>query len=256
MRSIVIAAAILVLTLVACSTNDSSPSQTAVNSPMTVVDPATAGSITGAVVYDGPPAEPTVIDMKSEPACAQSNASPASAQPLIVDSKGNVANAVVYVKDGLGPHHFNPPQAVVALDQRGCVYQPRVVALMADQTLEIHNSDATIHNVHATPRTNGEWNKAQPSGARILQTSFPKPELAIPFMCNVHPWMRAFVFVFDHPFYAITPASGTFHLSNLPPGAYTIEAWQEKLGTQRQQVTLGPHESKRILFRFTSSSGN
>jgi hypothetical protein len=131
-----------------------------------------------------------------------------------------------------------------------------VVALMVNQTLEIHNSDATIHNVHAMPHVNGEWNKAQPAGGKVLRTSFSKPELAIPFMCNVHPWMRAFVFVFDNPYYAVTAGSGEFNLQNLRPGTYTIEAWQEKLGTQTQQVTVGPHESKHISFRFSGTSGN
>ena len=174
----------------------------------------------------------------------------------MVDSNRNVANVVVYIKDGLGPHHFNPPQTAVSLDQNGCVYKPRIVALMVNQPLEIHNSDATIHNVHAMPHVNSEWNKAQPAGGKILHTSFPKPELAIPFMCNVHPWMRAFVFVFDHPYYAVTPATGAFNLLNLPPGTYTVEAWQEKLGTQSQRVTIGPHESKSISFRFSGIRAN
>jgi hypothetical protein len=105
-----------------------------------------------------------------------------------------------------------------------------VVALMTNQPLEIHNDDATIHNVHATPKLNEEWNKAQRAGSPALTVSFPRPELAIPFMCNVHPWMRAFVFVFADPYHAVTTTAGKFELKNLPPGTYTIEAWHEKYG--------------------------
>ena len=140
----------------------------------------------------------------------------------------------------------------VVLDQKGCLYQPRVVALMTNQPLEIRNSDPTIHNVHAMPKSNAEWNRAQRAGTPAIDTSFQKPELAIPLMCNVHPWMRAFVFVFDHPYFSVTGGDGKFELKNLPPGTYTIEAWQEKLGTRSQTVTLGPREAKQVSFRFKS----
>jgi hypothetical protein len=136
------------------------------------------------------------------------------------------------------------------------MYEPRVVALMVNQLLEVRNDDATIHNVHAMPKLNGGWNKAQRAGSPALSVSFPRPELAIPFMCNVHPWMRAFVFVFANPYFAVTTTAGKFDFTNVPPGTYAIEAWHEKYGARSQSVILGPRESKAISFRFSSDEAS
>jgi plastocyanin len=237
-----------------CAENspDSSFQPAAKTAPDTVIDPATAGSISGTVYLEGPPPVFPAINMQSEPGCVKANAPDASAPYVLVGTNGALANVVVYVDDGLNHYRFRPPRTPVVLDQKGCMYAPRIVALMTNQTLEIHNSDATIHNVHAMPKINREWNKAERSGGVALQTSFPRPELAIPFMCNVHPWMRAFVFVFDHPYFSVTSSDGRFALKNLPPGSYTVEAWQEKLGTQSQVVAIGPRESREVSFRFRS----
>jgi plastocyanin len=194
--------------------------------------------------------------MSSEPACAKSNPAAAASREVLTGANGALANVVVFVKSGLDAYRFDPPKAPAVLDQNGCAYDPRVVALMANQPLEIRNDDATIHNVHATPKRNEEWNKAQRAGAPPLTVSFPRPEIAIPFMCNVHPWMRAFVFVFAHPYFAVTTTTGQFELKNLPPGTYTIEAWHEKLGIQDQSVTLAPHAAQTISFRFRSGAAS
>lgn len=232
---------------------DSSFQSAAKTTPDTVIDPATAGSISGTVYLEGTSPVFPPINMQSEPGCVKANAPRASAPYMLAGANGALANIVVYVKDGLNRYNFTPPRTPVLLDQKGCMYEPRVVALMTNQPLEIRNSDATIHNVHAMPKINREWNKAERGGGVALQTSFPRPELAIPFMCNVHPWMRAFVFVFDHPYFSVTSSDGRFALKNLPPGSYTVEAWQEKLGTQSQVVVIGPRESKEVSFRFRSA---
>ncbi|HWF37252.1 MAG TPA: carboxypeptidase regulatory-like domain-containing protein [Candidatus Acidoferrales bacterium] len=220
------------------------------------VDSATAGSISGTVHLDGPVPSGPAINMQSEAACAKAGTNGSSGQPVAVSNEGALANVVVYLTDGngLARYRFDPPQTPVVLDQKGCMYEPRVVALMTHQVLEIRNSDATIHNVHAMPKANSEWNKAQPAGGAVLRTSFPKAELAIPFMCNVHPWMRAFVFVFDHPYFAVTSADGKFIFRNVPPGTYRVSAWQEKLGTQTQAVTVRSQSQADVSFRFSSST--
>jgi hypothetical protein len=235
--------------------NSASPvqwSQSAVLPQAAVVDPATAGAIRGTVSLEGAPPALYPINMSSEAACAKANPSPVVSPEVVTGENGALANVVVYVKSGLGERRFDTPQHPVILDQKGCMYEPHIVALMTNQTLEIRNDDATIHNVHAMPKDNNEWNKAQRAGGAALETSFPRPELAIQFMCNVHPWMRAFVFVFSNPYYAVTSKTGSFELKNLPPGVYTIEAWQEKYGAQDQAVTIGPRESTVISFRFKS----
>ena len=257
-RSIAVgpAALFLLLAFTGCAKKNAEPVASVSQQPATktAVDPATAGSITGAIYLDGlAPVQPA-INMQSEAACANTSASNPTGRPVVAGANGTLANVVVYVTDGLAGYRFTAPQTPVVLDQKGCLYAPRVVALMTNQPLEIHNSDATIHNIHAMPKTNSEWNKAQPAGGAVLKTSFPKPELAIPFMCNVHPWMRAFVFVFDHPYFAVTAADGKFALTNVPPGTYKVEAWQEKFGTQTQVVTVRPHESSDVSFRFNSGT--
>lgn len=134
------------------------------------------------------------------------------------------------------------------------MYEPHVLAVMTNQPIEIRNNDATVHNIHAMPRINRSWNRSEEPGNPPFQVRFPLPERAIPIMCNVHPWMRAFVFVFDNPYFAVTPKSGAFALKNLPPGTYTIEAWQEKYGVRDQTVTLAPRESTSVSFVFTAHS--
>lgn len=221
--------------------------------PTAVVDPATAGSISGTVTLAGPPPVFRPIDMSAEPACAQANPAPVVPPVVLTGANGALANVVVYVKSGLGRYRFDTPSQPVFLDQERCMYQPRVVALMTHQTLRVTSADRTVHNVHPMPRENRPWNRSQQPGEPPFDTSFARPELAIPFMCNVHPWMRAFVFVFAHPYFAVTPATGAFELKNLPPGTYTIEAWHEKFGAQDQSVTLGPKESKSLIFTFTAA---
>ena len=166
---------------------------------------------------------------------------------------GTVANVVVFVKDGLGNYRFDTPAETAVLQQKNCMYEPHVVALMTNQPFEIQNNDPTMHNVHPMPKRNRQWSTSQPAGSTALKSTFGRPEFAMPVLCNVHPWMRALVFVFDHPYYAVTSRDGNFELKNLPPGTYTIEAWHETLGTQDQTVTISPRESKRIVFTFKSA---
>ena len=212
--------------------------------PPAIVDPMTTGSVEGTVFLDGPLAVVRPIDMDSEAACAKANRPGTYQGSVVTGDNASLANVAVYVKGGLSHYRFATPTDHVVLDQKGCMYTPRIVALMTHQDLEIRNDDATIHNVHAMPKINVEWNKAQRAGGAALETSFSQPELPIPFMCNVHPWMRAFIFVFDNPYYSVTSGQGKFELKNLPPGTYTVEAWQEKFGTQAQTVTVAPRQSE------------
>jgi hypothetical protein len=218
--------------------------------PTAVVDPATAGSISGTVKFEGAAPVFRPIDMSAEAACTQANPSPVVPPIVVTGAHGALANVVVYVKSGLGSYHFDVPSSPVVLDQKGCMYEPRVLAVMTRQPYEVHNEDQTIHNVHAMPRVNRAWNKSEPVGDPPIEANFTKPELAIPIACNIHPWMRAFMFVFAHPYFDITPKTGAFTLKGIPPGTYVIEAWQERFGTLDQTVTLGPKESKSISFTF------
>ena len=221
--------------------------------PTAVVDPATAGSITGTVALEGTPPVFRPIDMSAEPACVQANPTPVAPPVVVLGANDALANVVVYVKSGLGSYRYDTPAEPAVLDQKGCMYVPRVLAFRTNQPVEIKNTDPVTHNVHPIPRDNKPWNRSLPEGAEPFMTTFPRQELAIPVACNIHPWMRAFLFVFANPYFDVTTTSGEFGLKNLAPGTYTIEAWHERFGTLDQTVTLGPKESKSVSFKFNSA---
>ena len=218
------------------------------------VDASTAGSVSGKVTLTGKPAPEKAINMSAEPYCQKAHSSPVIPPTVVADDKGNLGNVIIFVKDGLGDYVFDTPKDSVPLEQKGCMYDPHVVALMVGQTFEVKNDDQTTHNIHPMPKDNREWNKSQAPGTSPIDESFARPEIAIPVKCNVHPWMKSYIFVFKNPYYAITSKDGTFQLKNLPPGTYTIEAWQEKYGTQDQTVTIGPKDSKTVDFKFDAST--
>jgi plastocyanin len=247
--------ALVVLGLAACGGNKSNESaeQPTTNAPSgATVDSSTAGTVTGTVKLDGKPPAERPINMSAEPYCQKSHTTPVVPPEVVTGTGGSLANVVVYVKDDMSKYSFQTPSQPVPLDQQGCMYDPHIIALMAGQTLEVKNDDQTTHNIHPMPKDNREWNKSQPPGATPIDDSFARAEMAIPVKCNVHPWMKSYIFVFKNPYYAVTTKDGKFEIKNLPPGTYTIEAWQEKYGVQDQSVTVGPKESKEVSFTFKS----
>lgn len=252
-------AAALALTMASCGQKpapESAPAAT--NAPAAApIDMATVGSVDGSVTLDGTPPPPRKINMAAEPSCAAEHAgSPALDQEVVMGDGKSLQNVIVYVKEGLGDRAFDAPKTPATIDQKGCTYVPHVVALMAGQNLEVRNNDKTTHNIHPVPKDNREWNKSQSPGAPAIEETFARPEVAIPVKCNVHPWMKAYIAVFKHPYFSVTAKDGKFDLKNLPPGTYTIEAWHEKYGTTSQQVTIGPKETKSISFVFKATSGD
>jgi plastocyanin len=221
--------------------------------PAGAADAAAGGSLKGTAKFEGSALKPTRIDMSSDPNCAKSHPTPATTEDVVIGANGGLANVIVYVADGLGSQTFEPPTQPAVIEQKGCQYKPHVLALQANQKLDVVNSDATTHNIHPMPNNNREWNKTQPHGMPVEET-FPREEIAIPVKCNVHPWMRGYIAVFKHPYFVVTDSDGNFDLKGLPPGTYTIKAWQEKLGTQTQKITVGANESKTVDFTFKSGS--
>ena len=215
------------------------------------VDAATAGTISGTVKFDGQPPENPVISMASDAACVSANKGQQVRTETYVVDKGGLENVFVYIKDGLGNKYiFDMPAEPVKLDQRGCRYIPHVTGVRVGQPLQIINDDNTLHNVHGMPETNQEFNYGQPMAGISTPVTFTAPEVLIPFKCDVHNWMNAYIGVVDNPYFAVTADGGTFTLKGVPPGTYTIEAVHEKLGKQTQSVTLGDKESKEITFTF------
>jgi len=216
------------------------------------VDTANAGAVTGKVTFAGTPPAPTPIKLSSDPYCQKANPGLAT-ETEVVGKDGAVENVFVYVKDGLGNMTFPAPSEPVTLDQKGCHYSPHVLGIQVGQPLQIVNSDDTLHNVHGLAKANKEFNQGQPIQGMKMTHTFSTKEVMIPFKCDVHGWMNAWIGVLDHPFYAVTTADGTFSLKGLPPGTYTIEAWHEKLGTQTQTITVGAKETKNVAFTFKAA---
>jgi plastocyanin len=171
-------------------------------------------------------------------------------EDVVTGPGSTLQNVFVYVKDGLGGLAFPVPATPVVLEQRGCMYRPRVLGIRTGQTLEILNSDATLHNIHAVPMHNAEFNKAQQTRGFVSTHVFSTSEVMVPFKCDVHRWMNAWVGVMDHPFFAVTGPDGSFEITGLPPGTYTIEAVHEMLGRKTQTVTVAPRGTETAGFSF------
>jgi len=215
------------------------------------VDAATAGEVKGTVSLDGVAPKNAEIKMNADPVCVKQTAgSPQAQETFMVGKDGkSLANVFVYVKEGLSPDYsFDVPTEPAKIDQQNCRYHPHVFGMRVGQKLEIVNSDPTLHNIHAVPKANTEFNNGQPIQGMKMDHTFTAKEVMVPFKCDVHGWMNAYVGVLDHPFFAVTDEEGKFDIKGLPPGTYTIEAWHEKGGTVTQSVTVGPSETKDITF--------
>jgi hypothetical protein len=263
MRSRTLWGSILGLTLIigtaACGGGNketSSTSATPATSGGQKVDTATAGDVSGTVTLDGMAPKNEPIKMNADPVCVRENKTPQFQETYTVGSDGkSLANVFVYVKDGLGNYAFDTPTEPARIDQKECRYHPHVFGMRVGQPLEILNSDPTLHNIHALPKSNSEFNTGQPIQGMKTTHTFTAKEVMVPFKCDVHGWMNAYVGVVDNPYYAVTGNDGKFDLKSLPPGTYTIEAWHEKLGATTQMVTLGAKETKEVNFTFKATGG-
>ena len=197
-----------------------------------------AFKISGKVSFGGPaPKVKLNRQMASDPMCAMLHAEPPPKDDFVVSPEGGVRWAFVYIKKGLEGRLFHPPAEPVTIQQEGCTYAPHVAGVMVGQALIFHNSDPLLHNVHGLPFVNKEFNFGQPRGAlnRMKPTS---SEIMVKVICDIHPWMGAWVGVLDHPFFAVTDGFGNFTLDDVPAGKYTLAVWHEKLRFTDQELLL------------------
>jgi plastocyanin len=208
---------------------------------------AGSGNINGTTTYaNGDP--DTEIKMDADPVCASLHPDAVHTES-IVSADGGLANVFVYVKEGLTGSYPTPADSHL-LDQVGCQYTPHVSGVMVGQKLVIRNSDATLHNVHAIPEKNEEFNQGQPFQGMELEKTFSVPEVMVRFKCDVHPWMASYMAVLDHPFFTVSSEDGSFSLEGIPAGDYVIEAWHETLGAQTEPVTVGADATADVSFDF------
>jgi plastocyanin len=212
--------------------------------------PKPPASLSGVIRFTGEVPPGKRISMAAEEDCEKLHASPAVEQTVVAGPDGALANAFVYIKSGLEGKKFPPPEQAVVLDQKGCMFVPRVIALQTGQTLAVKNSDPVSHNIHPMPKNNRDWNQQQPPGAPDLRRRFGFAEAMIPVKCNVHAWMRTYIGVLDHPYFAVTPADGRFEWANLPPGEYQIAVWHETLGEKTMRIALFPGARESVAVAF------
>lgn len=188
------------------------------------------------------PPRKRVKTLEGDPACSALHAEPMLSDDLVVGHEGQVRWAMVYVKKGLRDLSFDPPKVPARMDQIGCRYVPHVLAVMTGQTIEFVNSDPVLHNVHALPFANKEFNACLKRGQPAEQ-AFDTPEF-IRVKCDIHPWMSAWIGVFGHPFAAVTDEEGVYRLPGLPPGRYEIEAWHEGMKSEAREVDVAEPETR------------
>ena len=199
------------------------------------IQTASAAEITGKVTLKGTPKPEVPITLDAT--CGPLHTTPITTRHYVVGPDKSLANVFVYIKQGAAAAPA-PAGEEPILDHNGCQYEPYVMGLVTGQKFKIRNSDPVLHNVHALPKVNKEFNFAQPSKGQVNEKSFDKQEVLVRMKCDVHPWMFAYVGVVDHPYFAVTDKDGSFKISNLPAGKYTIEAVHLKAGAKSQEITV------------------
>ncbi len=261
MRTIIITCALFSsLLLIGCGgpkteSENATPKETPGKSAAGVpagVDEANAGSISGKVEFTGAKPEMRTIDMSATEACAKQHSTPQKSEEIVVNGNNTLKYVFVWVKSGVPERPWPAPTGAAVLDQTGCMFEPHVIGAMVNQEVKFTNQDATNHNIHPLPRLNAEWNETESPKSSDVVKRFTKQEVMVPVKCNIHPWMRAYIGVVSHPFFAVTGDDGAFKIKGLPPGNYTLEAWQERYGRKDIDVTVGPKEDKTVDFEFSS----
>ncbi len=203
------------------------------------------GTITGTIKFAGtPPARKELQVTKDKEICGKKQH---LSWDLVVGPNKGIENAVVTLLDMKKGEKWTITKAT--LDQNGCVYVPHVGVVPAGGQLDILNSDGILHNIHTYSKANSSINKAQPKFKKVLTEKFAKPEI-VKVTCDAHSWMLGWLVVSDHPYVAVTNDKGEFTLSNVPPGNYKLEVWQETLGKKVQDVVVKSKQETKLSIEL------
>ncbi|MBZ5644931.1 MAG: hypothetical protein LAO19_19400 [Acidobacteriia bacterium] len=248
------ALALLAISLAGCGGKQTSPNTTE-NAPAAhtggkPVDAATAGSVTGNILFTGAPPQNKTINMVTVPRCAEKHSAATMTEGFVPGDNGTLQNAVVYLEGDFSAYSFPAATAPVEVDQQGCVYAPHVVAVMTGDPLEVTNKDAVTHNINAMSQLGQGWNETQMSAGPPIVRRFAAQEIPMIVKCNMHPWMRFYLAVVDHPYFQVTGKDGQFALRNVPPGSYTLTAWHENFGVKKQTVVVQQKQEQNASFTF------
>lgn len=238
---------VLGLLLLCSACNGSAPSKPP-RQP-TPLDLSTVGTISGSVRFEGPVPAQSVMQLGGWSECAAQHEGTVYAGDVLV-TNGKLQNALVYIEDGLGERVFAVPEEPVENDQKGCVFLPRIMAIRVDQPVRYLNSDPMAHNVHGLPRNSSHWNFSLGLKGTSRSITVEAEEVGIEVKCDIHGWMRGYLGVFDHPYFALSDQGGTFRLANVPPGEYTLATWHERFGTVSQKVVLPEKGEAEITLTF------
>jgi len=220
------------------------------------------GTITGKISYTGAAPEAKKIDTSADAVCTSKSPNLLTEDWAVKD--GKLANTFVYIKDGtladnskIGDYTFTAPSSPVVLDQNGCHYKPHVLGVVVNQEISITNSDPTTHNIHFMPANNPDWNQSQVNGAAALSHKLAHAEVLVPVKCNQHPWMKSYVGVMKHPFFAVSAEDGSFTIKGVPPGKYTVVALylNETAATEKtMEVTVPAKGAGTADFSFGATA--
>lgn len=220
--------------------------------PRGPIDPANVGTIAGVVRFEGAAPERKALPIGGTGGCPEHH-EPTLSEDAIVEN-GCVANVFVCIQSGLQGWDVPPSKSEsLTMDQKGCVYSPHLMGVRVGQTVLVRNSDPTTHNVKISSRANDTLNPIQAPGGPPVEWKPAKKEIGVSFECNLHPWMKAWVCVVDHPWFAVTGADGRFVLQGVPPGEYVVEAWHEKFGKKTAKVTVEPGGSPQASFTYKAT---
>jgi hypothetical protein len=206
-----------------------------------IISFVTAGNLTGTISYSGKSPKKKSLKMDADPVCSSAHRDKVYAESFILSDNGQLANVLVCIKDV--PYDGGTPKESAVMDQKGCVYSPHVFGIMKDQELIIKNSDPTMHNIHSMAKVNRQFNFAMPKVVKEKKVTFKKTEDPFYIKCDVHPWMKAWTTVVDHPYFAVSDTNGNYEIVGIPAGDYEVVFWHEKAkgmgGIGEYKITIG-----------------